>query len=214
VTAKEREKRNNLRRYKAAIVFNIYGNAVLADAARSWSLDRIKTELGIAIDLKRLYRVPARQQTESLTTKRKTYYQNFLFHRIQGAPSEKAFANRTKKRMPVYIDGKGMDVIGDEPDWMQLWRRQSRLTKWRRWSSKNDPQEFPPYVRNFIRMFNREAGLKQYRDEKGHWQEPRYGYAIVFEMMVEGWSEEAAKAHFKPMDDPTIYRVMGGHVSA
>lgn len=199
MTKRKREKRNNLRKYKAAIVFNTYGNAALADQARSWSFDRIKSELGIPIEEKRIYRVPAREIHKAST--RATYYDNFVHHRINGYEPSQAFELRKKKNLPTIVNGK--PIIGDEPDWMQLWRRQSRLSTWRKFSSEKGP-DFPPWMMTMIRGFNREAGFhgKQITDA-------RYGYAILFQMYVEGWSEEAAKAHFRPMDDPTIYRVMG-----
>jgi len=200
-TPAQKEKENNLRRYKSAVVYNVYGRSDVADMAKSWSFEKIQEILGVKIEPKKLYRVPERQRDKA--PQRAVYYDNYTRHRIAGYEPAKAFEERKAKQLPGVFAGPRGGTVDEE--WKITWKKHSRMTEWRKYSSDKGP-EFPDWMMVLVRQYNREAGFKGKKISEG-----RYGYAIMFKLYVEGWSEEAAKAHIaaKPGTEVEwIYRGM------
>lgn len=192
MTKKDVAQRNNLRRYKSAVVYNTFGRSDLADMAKSWSFERIEATLGIKISPKTLYRVPAREKQKAAT--RATYYDNYIQNNVAGYTVAESFKNRTKKTMPPRFGaGDQMADTGFELSW----KRSSRLTDWRKWSAKD--KEFPSWIKHHAVLLNREAGMPA---------ESRFGFGVMYYDYVEGWSEDAALAYVKPdKASPLEYRI-------
>jgi len=181
--ARNKEKKNNLRKYKYALVYNIYQRDDVAKASRSWSFETIQDRLGIPIPSVTRYRVPEIKHVAS--KKRKQDYINYLEHRSKGYVKEYAFKERRKKWLPFIVDIKEPVSKG----LLSKWKEDARVRDWKIWSSSKQYEEFPAWIREYARHYNHQEKIKAMGS---------YGYALMYYRYVRGWDEESAFDYVKP----------------
>ena len=191
---------NDKRKARYRAIRNAYGDPALANKYRSRSDTVIYNDLGIRVPKKMPQLKP--MPSEALRKKQARRLERIQYGISIGLSVKEAKQLYDYKEAKIKSTRRYLDSLR-RPNYTSAVERKRRYMLWRNWAINNT---LPPALHRSARNFNRR---EEHKDKTPLGVKADFGYAMVYYIYVEGYTEAKARRTIAPDDfDDTAIRYL------